>query len=92
MGPGREVVTVQEDSKIARITCVSLKERKGAGAKIAVLRQDVKSVRERLEAKIIRLEGVPSRAKFVEKLKEADSLLADVDAKFRNLLKMKGVK
>jgi len=61
-------------------------------AKIGVLRQDLKSIKERLEAKIIKHEGIPSQKKFVESLKEIDSLLADVDAKMRNLLKMKGVK
>jgi len=61
-------------------------------ARISVMRKDLKKIREKLEAKLIKLEGIPAQKKLFEELQEIELDLAKVDAKMLKLLKMKGVK
>ena len=61
-------------------------------ASVRKMKKDVQSIRERLQAKILKVENIPAWGSKVEKMKEIDKDLEVAESKLSKLLRMKGVK
>lgn len=61
-------------------------------ASIKKMYKDVKAIRERLQAKIIKHENIPAWHKKIEKMRMLDSTLEEAENQLSALLRMKGVK
>ena len=61
-------------------------------ASLAVMRSDLQKIRDRLQARIIKLEGIPSYKKTVEKLKVIDRDFQSADDGLLGLLKSRRLK